>query len=230
MLVRARDAARVLGYPYGIPDKIGYACRLLRKAYRSGASVVVTADDATLKTLDKQLWRGKATWTHSATGGAEFEWYNNVPMFRYNAYFGIHTFRFINRDNRTTPVRWRFVPQDGEKRPSAEELAALPADFLEPRLIERMRQGPVRWDMVLTIGAPGDPENDPTVAWPESREQVKVGTLTLTSATPQKGAACEKINFDPLVMSDGIAPSDDPVLRFRSQAYAASFAKRIGGQ
>lgn len=43
-------------FHHGVPDKIGYACRLLRKAYRSGAHVVVTADDATLKTLDKQLW------------------------------------------------------------------------------------------------------------------------------------------------------------------------------
>ena len=43
-------------FHHGVPDKIGYACRPLRKAYRSGASVVVTADDAPLKTLDKQLW------------------------------------------------------------------------------------------------------------------------------------------------------------------------------
>jgi len=45
----------------------------------------------------------------------------------------------------------------------------------------------------------------------------------------QKGAECEKINFDPLVMSDGIAPSKDPILLFRSPAYAISFAKRLGG-
>jgi len=31
-------------------------------------------------------------------------------------------------------------------------------------------------------------------------------------ATPQKGAECKNINYDPLVMSDGIAPTDDPVL------------------
>lgn len=43
-------------FHHGMADKIGYACRLLRKAYRSGAHVVVTADEATLKTLDKQLW------------------------------------------------------------------------------------------------------------------------------------------------------------------------------
>lgn len=47
-------------------------------------------------TLDKQLWRGKARWTHSETGGPDFEWYNNVPMFRYNAYFGIHTVHYMD--------------------------------------------------------------------------------------------------------------------------------------
>jgi len=83
--------------------------------------------------------------------------------------------------------------------------------------------------MILTIGVPGDPEDNPTLAWQESRKQVKVGTLTISSATPQKGAACEKVNFDPLVMGDGIAPTNDPVLLFRSPAYAVSFAKRLSG-
>jgi catalase len=59
---------------------------------------------------------------------------------------------------------------------------------------------------------------------------VKVGTLSMTSAMPQKGAECERINFDPMVMADGIAATDDPVLLFRSPAYAVSFAKRLGGQ
>jgi catalase len=31
-------------------------------------------------------------------------------------------------------------------------------------------------------------------------------------------------------MSDGIAPTDDPVLLFRSPAYAESFVKRLQGQ
>jgi len=44
-----------------------------------------------IMTLDRRFWRGKARWTHSETGGPQFEAYNNIPMFRYNAYFGIHT-------------------------------------------------------------------------------------------------------------------------------------------
>ena len=42
-------------------------------------------------TLDKKLWRGKATFSHIDRSGKEYDWYNNLPMFRYNAYFGIHT-------------------------------------------------------------------------------------------------------------------------------------------
>ena len=85
-------------------------------------------------------------------------------------------------------------------------------------------------DMLLTLGQPGDPEDDPTLDWPADRKELKVGTLTLGSAMPQAGAACEPINYDPLVMADGIAPTNDPVLLFRSPSYALSFVKRIQGQ
>ena len=43
-------------FHHGVGDKLGYACRLLRKAYKAGARVVVTGDEASLRTLDKQLW------------------------------------------------------------------------------------------------------------------------------------------------------------------------------
>jgi catalase len=162
---------------------------------------------------------------------AEFLQKNSPPVsWASSAYFGIHTFKFVNRDNKTTLVRWRFVPQDGEKLMSDEEIKSSPRDFLEQKLIERTQRGPVRWDMVLSIGVPGDPENNPTLLWPHDRREVKVGTLTISSAMPQRGAACEKINFDPLMMADGIQPSNDPVLLFRSSAYAVSFGKRLSGQ
>ena len=49
-----------------------------------------------IMTLDRQLWRGTATFTHTAQQGPEFEMYNNTPMFRYNAYFGVHTVFFMD--------------------------------------------------------------------------------------------------------------------------------------
>ncbi len=40
----------------GVADKLGFACRLLRKAYRRGARVVVTGPGPLLATLDRDLW------------------------------------------------------------------------------------------------------------------------------------------------------------------------------
>jgi catalase len=164
-------------------------------------------------------------------GQAKFLAANNPPASYANgAYYGIHTFKFVNRKNKITLVRWRFVPQDGEKQLSNAELKSMPTDFLEKALINRTQQGPVRWDMLLTIGEPGDPENDPTILWPKDRKELKVGTLTISSAMNQKGAECENINYDPLVMADGIAPTNDPVLLFRSPSYGLSFSKRLQGK
>jgi hypothetical protein len=46
--------------------------------------------------LNKHLWRGKARFSHTARGGVDFEYYNSVPMFHYNAYFGIHTVYYFD--------------------------------------------------------------------------------------------------------------------------------------
>jgi len=160
----------------------------------------------------------------------EFMAKNNPPVSYANSdFFSIHTFKFINPNNQTTLVRWSFVPEDGVKRLTDAEMGTMPARFLDDDLIAKTKKGPVRWNMMLTIGEPTDVQNNPTVYWPAERKTIQVGVLTLTSATPQKGADCEKINFDPLVTGDGIAPTDDPILQFRSPAYAASFVKRLTG-
>jgi DNA polymerase III subunit chi len=45
-----------IAFHFNAPNKIAYACRLLRKAVGSGAKVVVTGDEETLQALDTQLW------------------------------------------------------------------------------------------------------------------------------------------------------------------------------
>lgn len=191
--------------------------------------VATQPDPATGKPDPEKIKAFKASHPDNAAQAAFLA--NNNPPTNYanSSYWGIHTFKFVNRDKKTTLVRWRFVPQDGEQRLSDDALKSSPPNFLEQALIDRVKSGPVRYDMMLTIGMPGDPENDPTLAWPEDRKQLKAGTLTISSAMPQKGAACEKINYDPLTMADGIEPTNDPILLFRSPAYALSFAKRSGG-
>jgi catalase len=155
---------------------------------------------------------------------------NNPPVSYANcAFYGIHAFKFINAAGKTTIVKFRFVPQDGEKQLSNAQLTSIPPNFLEQALIERTRMGPVNWDMIVTIGEPGDPETNPTLLWPKNRREIKAGTLTLTSATPSDLAGSYEINYDPLIMADGIAPTDDPVLLFRSPSYATSHTRRVRG-
>ena len=158
---------------------------------------------------------------------------HHTPTANYyqTTFFSIHTFKFIDAKGTEHLVKWRFIPRDGTKEMTAAEMKAAPHDFLETNLIERTRKGPAVWDMIVYVGEPGDPQDNPTLAWPETRKHFNAGTLTITQATPQqKGMACEPINFDPLIMADGIAPTNDPVLLFRSPAYAVSFAKRLSGQ
>jgi hypothetical protein len=49
-----------------------------------------------IMSLDRNIWRGKASYTHYAKAGPEYDYYNNVPMFRYNAYFGVHTVYYLD--------------------------------------------------------------------------------------------------------------------------------------
>jgi DNA polymerase III subunit chi len=45
-----------IAFHVNTPDKIGYACRLLRKAWGAGSKVIVTGEPALLRELDAALW------------------------------------------------------------------------------------------------------------------------------------------------------------------------------
>ena len=45
-----------VAFHFNAPDKVGYACRLLRKAAGTGARVVVTGEPELLRELDVALW------------------------------------------------------------------------------------------------------------------------------------------------------------------------------
>jgi len=109
--------------------------------------IAKTPDPATGKPDPEKMKAFKASHPDNRAQ-AEFLAKNNPPAsYTTSSYFGIHTFKFIDRDDKTTLVRWRFAPQDGERRLSDAELKSAAPDFLEPALMERVKQGPVRWDM-----------------------------------------------------------------------------------
>ncbi len=45
-----------IAFHFNVPDKLGYACRLLRKAYLAGERVAVVGHQDVLAALDTQLW------------------------------------------------------------------------------------------------------------------------------------------------------------------------------
>ncbi|MEO5660536.1 MAG: DNA polymerase III subunit chi [Polaromonas sp.] len=45
-----------IAFHFNVPDKLAYSCRLLRKAYLTGASIAVTAEPEVLAELDLLLW------------------------------------------------------------------------------------------------------------------------------------------------------------------------------
>jgi catalase len=106
-------------------------------------------------------------------------------------------------------------------------LAEKPHDFLDGAFRERLKEGPIHWHMIVTIGEPGDPEDDPTILWPSGRREIRAGTLTLISSSPDQESGAYTINFDPMLMADGVEPTNDPILSFRSSSYAISHSRRL---
>ncbi|NIM94876.1 MAG: hypothetical protein GTO18_14340 [Anaerolineales bacterium] len=49
-----------------------------------------------IMSLEREFWRGKATWNRIERSGESFDMYNNQAMFRYNAYFGVHSVYFMD--------------------------------------------------------------------------------------------------------------------------------------
>jgi catalase len=109
---------------------------------------------------------------------------------------------------------------------TAEQSAHEPPNYLMDELPRRLAQGPIQFRLSVQLAEAGDPINDGTQVWPDSRPQVQLGVLSLTRILPDSAAREKKVMFSPLLLTDGIAPSDDPVLLMRPAAYAVSFARR----
>ncbi|MFT4940642.1 MAG: catalase [Paraglaciecola sp.] len=142
-------------------------------------------------------------------------------------FFGIHTFYFNKDAGHQTKFRWHLVPDLGVKTIPKEEAAKMDNGFLVPAMATQLKDGPVSFTLWATIGEPQDSDNDPSSQWPDDRTDVTLGKITLSSAGENE---CNNVNFDPNMLSAGFTPSDDPILKIRTLAYAISFGKRLSNQ
>jgi catalase len=150
-------------------------------------------------------------------------WTGSYAEDRFN---GLNSFVFTDNSGAEHAVRWSLMPAAQPVSVSPDDLAKRGPDFLEQEITERVRGGPQRWTMIVTVANPGDPTADPSKAWPEDRRTVEVGTLTVQQIEPERDGPCRDINFDPTVLPSGMRTSDDPFPAARSSVYAKSYDLR----
>lgn len=141
------------------------------------------------------------------------------------AYYSVNAFYLVDAAGKRQPVRWSVQPELPYAPVASAEKGE--ASFLAADLTQQLAAGPLRWRLMLTLGAAGDPTDDATQAWPDDRKQVDAGTLVIERASSQAdGGVCRDVNFDPTVLPAGIVASNDPLLAARSAAYAVSYQRR----
>ena len=140
-------------------------------------------------------------------------------------YYALNAFRFVNGEGHSTPIRWWLKP---DQAMGGTEPGTQTANYLFDSLISQIHSRNLTWHLILTVGQPGDKTAEAATAWPADRRQIDVGTLTIETVESEDTSQIRDIVFDPLVLPDGILPSDDPLLNARSAAYSQSFVRREG--
>jgi catalase len=140
-------------------------------------------------------------------------------------YYGIDAFIFVNKTGKRQPVRYIAEPEKVVHL-SAADAAKQPPDFLMQELPARLSKGAVVFHLKARLAEPDDPTNDATKPWPDDRKVVDLGTITIDKAVPDSDAAQKALLFLPGNVTDGIEPSDDPIINVRNGAYAISFSRR----
>ncbi|HKA38819.1 MAG TPA: catalase family peroxidase [Burkholderiales bacterium] len=156
---------------------------------------------------------------------------SSQPMssgFDNSSYHSLNAFRFIDAAGTVSWVRWSLVPVPPPVSISATAPGATSNNFLFDALIASVRARPPQWRLVVTVAQPGDPTNDATIPWPADRRTLEAGTLTFDRIESDDTSPARDINFDPLILPNGMAPSDDPLLSARSAVYSQSFTRREG--
>jgi catalase len=142
-------------------------------------------------------------------------------------YHALHAFRWIDASGGSRFVRYHWIPEAGEHFLSFSAARSKGADFLTDELKVRLADGSARFDLQVQIAGHGDSTVDPSAPW-TSTEVVTVGTLEITEFDTEREHDADIVVFDPMRVTDGIEPSDDPVLHFRSYAYSVSVKERSG--
>ncbi len=109
---------------------------------------------------------------------------------------------------------------------SPEQAKEKTADFLGAEMSERIGMGPVKFRVLVHMAEDGDAVTDSTAIWPETRQLVDFGTVTVTERVDELAPERRKIIFDPVPRVEGIESAGDPLTQVRSDLYLLSGRRR----
>ena len=142
------------------------------------------------------------------------------------SYYGVHAFRFINREGASQFARYQIHPVEGEAHLGDAEAAQRPINFLFEELVERLSHGPAELRLVAQLAGAEDPIDDASISWPADRPLVGLGSIKVIKLVKDSEAAQRKLIFDPIALVDGIELSTDPLPPARSAIYSVSYKRR----
>ena len=145
--------------------------------------------------------------------------------FAEDSYNSVDGFIFVAPNGARRLVRWTMQAEEPFATLPPAVRDARPANYMFDDLLARVAKGPVKWRMIATLAQPGDP-NRAAEVWPADRPHIDMGELIIDRVESEATGNCQDINFDPLVLPPGVAPSDDPIPFARSAVYSVSFRRR----
>lgn len=140
-------------------------------------------------------------------------------------YFGVNAFKFSNAAGKVSYGRYKIVPVAAPAYLTDEQTKAAAPTYLGDEIVHHVAAGPVKFKLMLQIAAKGDQVDDPSIAWPDSRRTVELGTLVIDKVAPDMVAAQKAVVFMPNALPKGIAV-EDQMVNFRASSYAVSFGRR----
>jgi catalase len=141
------------------------------------------------------------------------------------AFYGVNSFKFTNAKGQSTFVRYRFVPHAGEHYLTPAELKTKGPNYLQEEIGKRAAMEPIVFDWYAQVSQPEDKIEDPSIAWPENRKLIRLGTITINKLVTDQASVDKQLLFLPGSTHSGIDPAD-PMLIMRNQAYPISYGNR----
>ena len=140
------------------------------------------------------------------------------------AYFGVNSFAMLDASGKKRFVRYRFVPVGGEQYLEPSALASKGPNYLREEIVARVSKAPAKFEWFAQLAESGDVIENPSIAWPESRKLVRLGTISIRAVDMHPNADKELL-FLPGRLCEGIETAD-PMLTMRQAAYPISFSQR----